>query len=78
MITLKNEYHGTQHKTETTNQPMEPTTIAEHWDPAGIIQASADPAEEFALWQQYATKPENEWSGYEFALSDFETYIASR
>lgn len=56
---------------------MEPTTIAEHWDSAGTIQASADPAKEFTLWQQYATKHPNEWSGYEFSIDDFEDYIDS-
>lgn len=51
-------------------------TIADHWDPQGIITSASDPAEEFNRWKQWATTSPD-WSGREFTLADFEDYIKS-
>lgn len=52
------------------------TTIPEHYDTAGIITASSDPAAEFATWQAHAAANPADWTGDEFTLADFEDYIA--
>lgn len=52
-------------------------TIPEHYDPAGIITASSDPAAEFAAWQAHAAAKPEDWTGDEFTLADFENWIAN-
>ena len=49
-------------------------TIADHWDPAGVITAERDPSAEFALWREHAEQSPD-WRGDEFSLTDFEDYI---
>jgi hypothetical protein len=50
--------------------------IAEHLDPSGEIHAGSNPAEEFARWQEHAAENPQDWTGNEFTLGDFESYIA--
>jgi hypothetical protein len=50
--------------------------IAEHLDPSGEIHAGSNAADEFNRWQEHAAENPSEWTGAEFTLGDFESYIA--
>jgi len=52
-------------------------TIAEHWDPNAEISRDDDPQTEYNRWREFA-KAASYWSGDEFTLADFETYIANQ
>lgn len=50
--------------------------IAEHWDTSGEIHAGSNAAEEFNRWKEHAAEHPQDWTGDEFTLGDFESYIA--
>jgi hypothetical protein len=50
--------------------------ISEHWDTSGEIHAGSNAAAEFRRWQEHAAENPSEWTGNEFTLGDFESYIA--
>ena len=75
-----NTHQYPPHPPLNTNDTNENTTtlceIAEHWDTSGEIHAGSNAAAEFARWQEHAAENPQEWTGNEFTLGDFESYIA--
>jgi hypothetical protein len=60
-----------------TTQKKQRVTIADHYDPSGIITAASDPEQEFSIWVSWCRVDPNdiEWVGDEFTLEDFTDYI---
>jgi hypothetical protein len=60
----------------TTSANFTLCEISEHWDTSGEIHAGSNAAAEFARWKEHAAENPQDWTGNEFTLGDFESYIA--